>query len=144
MRRDICRHSDCDTGSAVYKKVRESGRQYSRLFLGLIEVRDKVNGIFIDVRQHLNGDLAESRLGVSHGSGTVAIDRTKVSVSVYEHVAHGPFLSHVYQCSVDGAVSVRMIFTHGIADDTGALSVGLIRTVVQFRHGVKDTSLYRF
>ena len=38
---------------------------------------------------------------------------------------------------------MRMIFTHGIADDTGTLSVGLIRTVVQFRHGVEDTSLYR-
>ena len=29
--------------------------------------------------------------------------------------------------SINGTVTVRMIFTHGITDDTGALSVRLIR-----------------
>ena len=36
-----------------------------------------------------------------------------------------------------------MIFTHGITDDTGALSVRLIRPVIQFNHGIKDAALYR-
>ena len=38
---------------------------------------------------------------------------------------------------------MRMIFTHGISDDTGALSVRLIRSVVQFYHGIENSSLYR-
>ena len=50
MRRDICGHADRDTGSAIYEKVRKSGRKYRWFLLRLIEVRDKVNGIFIDVR----------------------------------------------------------------------------------------------
>ena len=37
-----------------------------------------------------------------------------------------------------------MIFTHGIADDTGAFTMRLVRTVVQFDHGIQDTSLHRF
>ena len=38
---------------------------------------------------------------------------------------------------------MRMIFTHRIADDTGTFSVRLVGTVVQFTHGVEDSSLYR-
>ena len=143
MRRDICCHSDRDTGSPVYKKVREPGRKYGRLLLCLIKVWNKVNGIFVNIRQHFYRDLTESRLRISHGSSTIAVDGSKVSVAVYEHITHRPSLGHIYQSTVDGTVSVRMIFTHGIADDTGTFSVRLIRTIVQFRHGVKDTSLYR-
>ena len=36
-----------------------------------------------------------------------------------------------------------MVFTHGIADDTGTLPVRLVRTVIQFYHGVKNPTLYR-
>ena len=35
-----------------------------------------------------------------------------------------------------------MIFTHGIADNTGAFSVRLIRSVIQFYHRVEHTALY--
>ena len=40
-------------------------------------------------------------------------------------------------------LSMRVIFTHGITDDTGTFSVWLIRTVVQFYHRIKDSSLHR-
>ena len=36
-----------------------------------------------------------------------------------------------------------MVFTHGIADDTRAFSVRLIGAIIQFRHCVQDSSLYR-
>jgi len=54
-----------------------------------------------------------------------------------------PVLCHVDECSVDRAVAVRVIFTHRITDDTRALTVRLIRRIVQFTHGVQNTSLYR-
>ena len=37
-----------------------------------------------------------------------------------------------------------MIFTHRIADNTRALSVRLIRTVIELDHGPENTSLHRF
>ena len=37
---------------------------------------------------------------------------------------------------------MRVIFTHSITDDTGTLTVGLIRLVVELYHGVEYTALY--
>ena len=65
-------------------------------------------------------------------------------MAVYQHISCRPFLGHIYQRSVDRAISVGMIFTHGIADDTGTLTVRFVRTVVQFDHGEQDSPLNRF
>ena len=37
-----------------------------------------------------------------------------------------------------------MIFTHGITDDTGTLTMWLVRSVIQLNHCIQNTSLYRF
>ncbi len=36
-----------------------------------------------------------------------------------------------------------VIFTHGITDNTRALSVGLVRSIVQLDHRVQHTPLHR-
>ena len=143
MGRNVGGHAHRDAGGTVDQKIGESCRQDRRFFLRFIEVGNKVDRILAYIRQHLHGDPGQSRLGIPHGRGAVAVHGTEVSVSVYQRISHGPGLGHVDQGSVNGAVAVGMIFTHGIADDTGAFSVGLVRTVVQFAHGVEDPSLYR-
>ena len=143
MGRNIGGHADCDAGGAVDQKIGESCRQDGGFFLRFIEVGNKIDRILAYIRQHLHGDLGQPRLCITHGRGAVAVHGTEVAVSVHQGIAHGPGLGHVDQGSVNGTVAVGMIFTHGIADDTGALSVGLVRTVVQFAHGVEDSSLYR-
>ena len=65
-------------------------------------------------------------------------------MSVYQRVSGRPFLCHINQCTIDRAVTVRVIFTHRITDDTRTLSVRLVRTIVQLDHRVHDSSLYRF
>ena len=64
-------------------------------------------------------------------------------MTIHQHIAHGPVLGHIYQSSVNGGIAVGVIFTHGITDDTGALSVGLVGAVVQLHHGVQNSSLHR-
>ena len=56
--RNIGCHTNGNTGSSICQKVRISGRQYRRLFLRLIKVRYKINRIFVNVCQHLHGNLA--------------------------------------------------------------------------------------
>jgi len=134
MRRDVGRHTYGDTRCSVDQKIRESGRKNNRFLLGLIEVRCEINGILADIGQHLHGDLAQTRLRVSHGRRSVTIDRTKVAMAVYQRISGGPLLRHIYQSSVDRAVAVRMVFTHGITDDTGTFTMGFIWSVIQFDH----------
>ena len=143
MRRNVCGHTDRNTRSTVYQKVRVSRRQNNRLPLRLIKVWLEIDGIFIDIRQHLHRNLAQPCFRISHGRSTVAVHRTEVSVSVNQRISRRPLLRHIDQRPIDGAVAVRMIFTHGIADDTGTFTVRLVRSVVQFDHRIKDSPLYR-
>ena len=55
-------------------------------------------------------------------------------MTIYQRVTGRPLLRHIYKSSIDRAVTVRVIFTHGIANDTRAFSVWLIRPVVQLDH----------
>ena len=63
--RNIRRHADSNSRRAVDQQVRETGRQHARLFSRLVEVRVPVDGVLIDVAQHLVAELRHARLGVS-------------------------------------------------------------------------------
>ena len=144
MRRDIGRHTNRNTGRSVYQKIRKSCRKYSRFFLGLIKVRFEINRVFIDIGRHFHGNFTQSGLGISHRGSAVSIDRTKVTVTVYQCIAHRPVLSHIYQCTVNRTVSMRMIFTHCITDNTRTFTMRFVRSVVKLYHGIQNSSLYRF
>ena len=143
MRRDIRRHTDCDTGCTIHKEIRKSGRKDGRFLLRLIKVRREINGIFIDIRCHFHGDLTQARLGVTHGRGPVPVYGPEVSVPVYERIPGGPLLGQIDQGAVDRAVAMRMVFTHCITDDTRTFTVRFVRPVVQLDHRVEDPSLHR-
>ena len=63
-------------------------------------------------------------------------------MSVDQCFAFLKILSHYHKCFVDRTVTMGVIFTHGIADDTRTLTMGLIGSVVQLDHGVQHSSLY--
>jgi hypothetical protein len=56
MRRDVRRHTDGDPRGTVDKKVREPRRQHGRLAPRLVVVGNEVDGVGIDVAQHLRRD----------------------------------------------------------------------------------------
>ena len=85
--RNVGCHTNGDTGCSVYQKIWKTGRQYHRLFLRLIKVRDKVYSIFIDISKHFHGNFAESGFCITHGSCAVAVYGTEVSMSVYQRIA---------------------------------------------------------
>ena len=69
VRRDARRHADGDPARAVDQQVGELARQDPRLLVLLVVVRLEVDGVEVDVLEHLGGDRAELRLGVPHGGG---------------------------------------------------------------------------
>ena len=141
--RDIGRHTDRDAGRAVDQEIGETAGQDGRLLLCLVKVGDKGDRILVDIGQHLHGDFGQTGLCVTHGRRAVSIHTAEVSVAVHQGVAHGPGLGHVDQGPVDGAVSVGVVFTHGITDDTGAFSVRFVWSVIELAHGVQDPALDR-
>ena len=134
VRGNICGHAYGDSRGSVYQKIGKSCRHNRRLFFRLVKVRNKINGVLIYIRQHFHGNFGKSGLCVTHGCGTVPVHRTEVSVAVHKGISCRPLLGHIYKCAVNGTVAVRVIFTHGIADDTCTFSVRLVRTVVKLDH----------
>ena len=143
MRRNISSHTYGNTCSTVDQQIRITTGQYYRLFFGIIKVRYEIYGIFTDICQKLHGNLGKSCLGITHCCGTVTIHGTEVTVTVYERITGRPVLCHINQCAIDGAVTMRMIFTHGITDNTGTFTMRFVGTIVQFDHRIEYTSLYR-
>src|SRR5699024_945415 len=116
---------------------------YNRFLFRLVKVRLKVYGIFIDIRSQFHGNFTESCLCITHGCRAVPVHGSEVSMAFYKRITCGPVLCHINQGSIDGTVTVRMIFTHRITDDTRTFTVRLVRTVVQLDHRIQDSSLYR-
>jgi hypothetical protein len=87
MRGDVRGHPDRDPGRAVHEQVRETARKRQGLAPRLVVVGDVVDGVGIDVAQHLGRDAGEPALGVAHRRGRVVVDRAEVPLSVDERIA---------------------------------------------------------
>ena len=88
MGRDIGRHTDGDTDGAVNKKVRVPRGEDHRLLETVVVVRHKIDGLLVDVREHLGRHAAHTALGITVGCGRVAVNGTEVSVTVNEGRPH--------------------------------------------------------
>ena len=143
MRRNIGCHTNGDSRSSIHKKVRKSCRKYGRFFFCLIKVWCEIYGIFIDIRSQFHRNLTQSCLCVSHSCSAVAIHRSKVSMSINKWISRRPFLRHINQCTVDRTITMRVIFTHSITDNTGTFSMRLIRSIVKLNHRIENSSLNR-
>ena len=135
MWRGTCHHADSDTVRTVDKEIRQTDRKNGWLFLCLVKVRHEVYNILVQIRKkNFLSDFLETGFSVTHGGGTITFDGAEIAVAVYQGHTLLKFLSHNNKGIVNGAVTVGMILTHGIADDTGAFTVWLVVSDSQFIH----------
>ena len=59
VRRNICRHTDRYTDGAVDKQIRISRREHRGLLESVVVVRDKIDRVLVDIRQHFERELFE-------------------------------------------------------------------------------------
>ena len=143
VRRDVRGHADGDSGRAVDQQVRQLGRQDRRLFLRAVVVVLEVDGVLVDVGQHLGRDARQAGLGVAHRRGAVAVDRAEVALAVDERIAHREVLGEPDQGVVQGDVAVGVVLAHHLADDRGALAVGRGGREAHLAHRVEDPAVDR-
>jgi hypothetical protein len=82
VRRDVRRHADGDARGAVDEQVRHLRRQDERLLRRVVEVRDEVDGLAVDVGEQLLRESRQPALGVAVGGGGIAVDGTEVALPV--------------------------------------------------------------
>ena len=117
---DIGGHAHCDTGGAVDQQVGQRSWQDGGLGDALFVVGDKVDGVFVDIFQHVLRDRLQFTLGVTIGGGGIAIDRTKITLRNNQWVAHHPILGQADQGVVNGAIAVRVIVFEDFPHHAGA------------------------
>ena len=144
MCRDTCRHTDCNSFRTIDQKVRHTHRKHKRFLLRLIKVWTKINNILIQIGQtYFLRELRKARLCITHRSSSVSLNGSKVTMPVNKNLSLLEVLRHYYKRIVDGTVSMRMIFTHRISDDTCTLTIRLIITDTKLVHIIKCTTLNR-
>src|SRR5690606_23819311 len=84
-----------------------------------------------------------ARLGVAHGRGRVAVDRTEVALAVHQHVAEREGLRHAHQGVVHRLVAMRVVLADHVADDARRLVVGLVAVRAELVHRVQDAPMDR-
>ena len=143
VRRHVGRHPDRDPGRAVQQQVRQARRQNGRLAARLVVVRLEVDGVRVDVAQHLGGEAREPALGVAHRGGRVAVDVPEVALAVDQRIAHRERLREPDERVVDRLVAVRVVRAHHVADDAGALEPRAVRLQAGLVHRVEHAPVDR-
>ena len=143
VRRHVGGHADGDAGRAVDQQVGDAPRQDQRLLVLAVVVGLEVDGLLVDVGQHLHGQRREPGLGVPHGRGRVVARRAEVALAVDQRVAHRPGLGQPHEGVVDRGVAVRVVVTHHLTDDAGALDVAAVGAEALVVHREQHAAVHR-
>ena len=143
VRRDVGGHADRDAARAVDEQVGEARRQDRRLLLTPVVVGVEVDRLLVDVAHHLHRERREPALGVAHGGLPVVARRAEVALALHERVAQRPRLAEAHQRVVDRGVAVRVVLTHDVTDDAGALGEAAVGPVAPVVHRVEHATVHR-
>ena len=136
-------HTHGDTRRPVDQQVRDARRQYRGLKRFTVIVRLKINGIFINVTHHFQGDRCHLRLGITRSRSAVITGGPEVTLTERQRIAHNPALDQAYKGIVNGAVAVGVELTHHIAHHASALIEGTIGSIPTVIHRVDYTTMHR-
>ncbi len=143
VRRDLGGHPDRDALGPVDQQVGEPGGQDLGLRGATVVVVPEVDGVLVDVPQHLHRQRGQAALGVPHGRGRVVAGRAEVALAVDQRHPHRPGLRHPHQRVVDRAVAVRVVVAHDVADDPRALEEAAVGPEPAVVHRVQDAGVHR-
>ncbi len=143
VRRDIGGHAHRDAGGAVDQQVRHPRGQHHRLAFLAVVIGHEVDGLGLDVGEHLAGDALQAALGIAIRRCGVAVDRAEIALAVDLRVAHREILRHAHQRLVGGRVAVRVVLAEHLADDARALHIRPVPDVVRLVHREQHPAVHR-
>ncbi|MNI21319.1 hypothetical protein D3C73_748370 [compost metagenome] len=144
VRRNIGGHAHGNTRTAVDQQVGQARRQQQRFLFATVVVGAEVHRFLVDVGQQFVGDLRQADFGVTHRRGVVAVDGAEVALAVDKHIAHGEILRHADNGVINRLVTMGVVLTDNVPDDTRRLLVSAVPVVVQFMHRVEHAPVDGF
>ncbi len=142
VRRDVGGHAHGDPGGAVHQQVGHTRRQHRGLAPAVVVGGDGLDGVLVDVPQHLRRIARQAGLGVPHGRSRELL-RAEVALSVHGRIPAVEVLRQAHQGVVDGRVTVGVVLAHHGSDDVRALHVAAVRLQAPVVHGEQDPAVHR-
>ena len=143
VRRDVGSHTHRDAGGAVYHQIGQARGQHYGFAQCAVEVVYEIDGVLVDVDQHLFGDRSQPRLGVAHRGGRVVVNAAEIALPVHKRQPHREVLRQPHHRLIHRVVVVRMILAQNLAHQPRALLVRLRGAHPQLVHRVQDAPLNR-
>ena len=141
VRRDVGGHTHRDALRAVHQQVGEpAGEDQGFLELAGVVV-DEVDGVLVDVGEHVECHRGESTLGVA-GRSRRFVERTEVALRVDERMTQAERLSHAHEGVVDRRVAMRVVLAHDFTGDARALQGGAIGKGAEVVHAPEDAPMH--
>ena len=143
VRRNIGCHADGNPIGTIDQKIRDTGWQYYRFLQRTIIVWHKINGILVQIPEHFHSQFGHTHFSITHSGRRVSVNGAKVTMPIYQQIAGRKILCHTYCGFIYGGITMRMILTKNIADNTSRLLIWFARKHTRFLHRIKDSSVYR-
>jgi hypothetical protein len=140
VRRDIRGHAHRDALRAVYQQVGETAGENNRFLELAGVVVDEVDGVLVDIGEHVERHRGETALRVASG-GRWFVERTEVALRMDERMAQRERLAHAHERVVDRGVAMRVVLAHYLAGDSRALHRRAIGKGAQVVHAPEDATV---
>ncbi len=134
--RNVGGHPYRDTGRAVNQQVRDFGRHDVRNAFGTVVVINEIDRLFLQIGHQLVGNFRHTDFRITHRRGGVAVYRAEVTLAINQHVTQRKRLRHTDDGVIHRRITVGMVFTDYVTNDTGRFFVGFIPVIAQYVHGV--------
>ena len=95
------------------------------------------------VPEHFHSQFGHTHFSITHSGRRVSVNGAKVTMPIYQQIAGRKILCHTYCGFIYGDITMRMILTKNIADNTSRLLIWFARKHTSFLHRIKDSSVYR-
>ncbi len=143
VRRKVGGHADGDTRDAIHQKVGDGAGKHGGFLEGVVKVVGPLDGLFLDVLEHLIGNALQTALGVTHGGGAVAVHGSKVSLALDEGMPHRESLDETDEGFVNGLIAVGVVLSEHFPDHRGCLFEGPVVVHAEFVESEKNAAVNR-
>ena len=144
MRRDIGGHAHGDPAAAIGQKIGKGCGQNHGLGERAVVVFPEIHRIFRQAFQKRLGDNGHPRLCVSARGGIVAVDISKIALTIHQRIAHVEILRQAGHGIIDRRIAMGMIIAHHIAGNLRRFAKSAVGSQLQFAHCIKNAAVNRF
>src|SRR3989338_9084592 len=142
MRRNIRRHTHSYSDTAIQEEVWDLARENCWLLAAAVVAGTKKHRVLFNVLKTFIGNPRHLHLGVPHRGSIIAIDRSEVSLSMHQRIAHREILGHADKGFVHRRVTMRVVFSEHISDHGCGFLIFCGTAQPHLVHGKKDAAMH--